>query len=115
MSFVSKALAGPIAVLCLLTLAGCATQQPQDNQASINNDSFHQFIESAAPHATASLPASPWGANAQVTAGAAYFAASGKTCRSLQVTQAIGSQEEHIACKGQNGQWQLSRAITQQP
>ncbi|WMC09210.1 hypothetical protein PU634_08705 [Oceanimonas pelagia] len=108
MHFVRKPLAGTLVALCL-TLAGCASQQ--ENNTNSASTPLNQFLTSAVANATTTLPTSPWGANAQVTAGAPYFAASGKTCRPLQVTQATGTSEQHIACQTQNGEWQLTRSL----
>lgn len=110
MHFVSNPLAGTMMALCLFTLAGCAGQASQ-NSTAINNAPLNQFLESAAANAAGTLATSPWGANAQVTAGTSYFAASGKTCRPLQVSLPTGSTEAHIACQAQNGEWQLTRSF----
>ncbi|OYD25655.1 DVU3141 family protein [Oceanimonas baumannii] len=101
-----------VTMMALATLAGCASQPAQTGDTTVNSTPLNQFLNNAASHSATQLTTSPWGDNVQVTTGVSYFAASGKTCRPLQVTLAAGSQEEHIACKTQNGQWQLSRAIT---
>ncbi|WP_232821251.1 DVU3141 family protein [Oceanimonas marisflavi] len=96
--------------LILQALSGC-TSHPVSSE--ISSPSGHtplgHFLESATGEAVTTLPASLWGTNARVTTGPSYFAASGRTCRPVQVTRPTGTQEAYIACKAQNGEWQLSR------
>ncbi|WP_346351656.1 DVU3141 family protein [Oceanimonas sp. AH20CE76] len=93
-----------------LALAGCASQPAATTSANtVNSTPLNEFLSNAASHSATQLATSPWGPNVQITAGATYFAASGKTCRPLQITLPAGSQQEQIACQAKNGEWQLSR------
>ncbi|MDV2857248.1 DVU3141 family protein [Oceanimonas sp. CAM02] len=108
MSLIRTPLAGTLVALCL-TLAGCASQHTATTSA--NSTPLNEFLSNAASHSATQLATSPWGPNVQITAGATYFAASGKTCRPLQITLPAGSQQEQIACQAKNGEWQLSRSL----
>ncbi|MDP5292280.1 DVU3141 family protein [Oceanimonas sp. CHS3-5] len=113
MHIVNKSLAASF--IALATLAGCASQpSATTNSNTVNSTPLNEFLNNAASHSATQLATSPWGANVQVTTGATYFAASGKTCRPLQIIQPAGSQLEQIACKAKNGQWQLSRSLREQ-
>ncbi|MFH7587444.1 DVU3141 family protein [Oceanimonas smirnovii] len=109
MSLIRTPLAGTLVALCL-TLAGCANHPAATTSANtINSTPLNEFLNNAANHSATQLATSPWGPNVQITAGATYFAASGKTCRPLQITLPAGSQQEQIACQAKNGEWQLTR------
>lgn len=106
----------PLVALGILAASGCASQQtgnPATSPAPVTgSNELSRYLNSAAPGSAATLAQTPWGNNLTVLANAPYFAASGRTCRELEVTQPTGSAELHIACKANNGNWTLTRPVT---
>lgn len=101
--------------LTIVTTSGCANQQQtrSGSQPAIENVALIQYLNTSTASATV-LADSPWGANVQVMAEQPYFAASGRSCRQLQVSQPNGNTQQHIACQLNNGSWTISRDIKQQ-
>ncbi|GAA3712616.1 hypothetical protein GCM10022421_19910 [Oceanisphaera sediminis] len=112
MQLSSKNLLLPLVVLSIIS--GCASQQQGTHgaQQAINNSELNQYLSSATANA-AVLASSPWGPKVQIMAGQPYFAASGRTCRKLQVSQPNGNTQHQIACKADTGNWTLTRPVTQ--
>ncbi|MFG6179049.1 DVU3141 family protein [Halomonas sp. THAF12] len=114
----------PLLMALTLGLSGCAALQPQATQsgsvmADANagqplGDNLNGFLSQSAPGSALALNSSPWGGNVQVMADAPYYAASGRTCRQLQVTQLrSGNVRFEVACQLANGQWASQRLVTQ--
>ncbi|GGB46311.1 hypothetical protein GCM10011502_19590 [Oceanisphaera marina] len=99
-----------------MAASGCANQQQNNlgSQPAIDNVALTQYLNTSTATATV-LATSPWGPNVQVMAEQAYFAASGRTCRQLQVSQPNGNTQQHIACQLKNGSWTISRDLQQRP
>lgn len=100
--------------LGVLTLSGCASQAEQHTSVphSQYSSELNQFLGNAAPGAATTLAQSPWGPNVQVLANAPYFAASGRTCRELEVSQPSGATAYHLACQTDAGTWAQVRPVT---
>jgi len=108
----------------VVLLSGCATQYPQGDAASagyvLNQDSatpiqdtnLNGFLEQAPAGSVINLADSPWGAGVDVAAGQPYMAASGRTCRRLEVMGGQQPQREALACRADNG-WVNQRVITE--
>ncbi|MBM7457052.1 hypothetical protein HNR62_002954 [Oceanisphaera litoralis] len=113
MQLSSKKLLLPLVVLSIMTVSGCAGRQ-QDIAAGqhTGHKELNQYLNSSTGGATV-LTNSPWGANVQIMAGQPYFAASGRSCRQLQVTPASGTSKQHIACQNKTGNWAITRPVTQ--
>ncbi|MBB3140780.1 DVU3141 family protein [Halomonas organivorans] len=114
----------PLLMALTLGLTGCAALQPPAMQsgsvmADANDgqplgDNLNGFLSQSAPGSALALDNSPWGGNVQVMADAPYYAASGRTCRQLQVTQLrSGNVRFEVACQLANGQWVSQRLVTQ--
>ncbi|WP_232818187.1 DVU3141 family protein [Zobellella maritima] len=73
---------------------------------------LNNYLSSAVTGGVASLKHSPWGSNVQVRAGAPYFAASGRTCRKLDVTLPSGDTQQHIVCRTGQNTWTPVRPVT---
>ena len=72
-----------------------------------------RFLEQAPAGATSSFEQTPWGAGVEVTAEDPYFAASGRSCRSLQVRLKQGPVMPMLACRVGKGTWESVRAVTE--
>ena len=108
----------------MVLLSGCATQYPQSDAASagyvlnqdsatpIQNTNLNGFLEQAPAGSVINLTESPWGPGVDVTAGQPYVAASGRTCRRLEVMGGQQAQRKALACQTDNG-WVNQRAITE--
>ena len=108
----------------MVLLSGCATQYPQsdaasagyvlnqDSATSIQNTNLNGFLEQAPAGSVINLTESPWGPGVDVTAGQPYVAASGRTCRRLEVMGGQQAQRKALACQTDNG-WVNQRAITE--
>ena len=103
-------------------LTGCAAQQGYQNgpgsvvansQGTPVGDNLNGFLSQAAPGSTVVLQQSPWGANVEVMADAPYHAASGRTCRQLQIRQQRDRMEFAVACETADGNWASHRLVTQ--
>ena len=103
----------PLVALSILAASGCASQQQGTHGApqAISNSELSQFLNADTANA-AVLASSPWGPKIQIMAEQPYFAASGRTCRTLQVSRPDDSTQQHIACKADNGNWTLTRPVT---
>lgn len=112
------------AVALLVTLAvilsGCAVQQNSSGSVIVGSqgtrlgENLGDFLSQSAPNSTLVLQQSPWGENVEVKADASYYAASGRTCRHLQI---MGLQRSDIrsavACKTAGSSWVSQRLVTQ--
>ena len=70
------------------------------------------FLDEAVAGAVTELAESPWGREVTVTAGPAYFAASGRKCRPLRIGDGDEAQEA-LACRSQSG-WVEQRLLSRQ-
>lgn len=108
----------PRQILCgalalgIITSSGCAQFAPNSPAATPISNQLADYLNTNNSSAIL-LASSPWGANAQVIADAPYFAASGHTCRQLQVSQANGNPQQYIACKIKDDNWTISRNLQQ--
>lgn len=105
--------------LVLLTTGGCAMLPnrlvgPDDNRpdALSSESELNNFLASAVAGSVTTLKHSPWGSNVQVQASAPYFAASGRTCRRLDVTFPSGDLQQHIVCQTDQNTWTPVRPVT---
>ena len=117
----TRSLRSAAIVVALLSLAGCKTLAPQtapgDNQPpkpSHTLSATDQFLNQATPGSIATLAASPWGNNVELTAHPRYFAASGQTCMRLTVRSAANADTPALACRQRDGQWSRARLLAQQ-
>ncbi|MDT8893931.1 DVU3141 family protein [Halomonas sp. I1] len=103
-------------------LTGCAAQQGQHASGSVIVGSqgtplganLNGFLSQSAPGSTVVLQQSPWGGNVEVMADAPYYAASGRTCRHLQIMSLQRSgMRSAVACETADGSWVSQRLVTQ--
>ncbi|WP_375055677.1 DVU3141 family protein [Zobellella sp. DQSA1] len=113
----NRALRITLLALGLVTLAGCASQAGNNVRSSAGvaggselTPELNSYLSSAVAGAV-TLPYSPWGNDVTVMADTPYFAASGRTCRELEVTLNNGITQQHIACKTGNT-WAQVRPVT---
>ena len=110
------------ALLVALIISGCATTPSPERGAAISlvgadnaktlPDDFANFLEEAHAGAIRELASSPWGEDVEVTAGPAYFAASGRVCRPLTITRGEEVQNG-LACRGESG-WVKQRLLSRE-
>lgn len=113
MSFLPRQILYYVFTLGIIISSGCTNFSAAPNATSSTHNELTQYLNTNSSSERL-LTSSPWGSNVQVIADAPYFAASGHTCRQLQVSQANGNTQQHIACKLKNGNWTISRDIKQQ-
>lgn len=111
-----------LVLLLLWILGGCAhsPMAPTRDDASIMatptgrplDASLARFLTDASAGSVTVLPSSPWGANAEVQAGAPYFAASRRICRHLTIRRANAERMVAVACRGEQGNWTSDRLVT---
>ncbi|WP_275287272.1 DVU3141 family protein [Halomonas elongata] len=103
-------------------LTGCAAQQGQGTSGSVIVGSqgtplganLNGFLSQSAPGSTVVLEQSPWGGTVEVMADAPYYAASGRTCRQLQVMNLQRSDvRSAVACETADDSWVSQRLVTQ--
>ncbi|MEL0615896.1 DVU3141 family protein [Cobetia marina] len=112
-----------------LTIAGCATSYPASTGAGSTNlanltgaaslpADVSSFLDSSAPGSVIAVPTSPWGSDVEVVAHERYFAASGRICRELTVSNARDLPSKELACRTSNegkageGTWVTQRLVT---
>lgn len=69
------------------------------------------FLTSAPPGASTRLDTSPWGDRVVLRVYSPYTAASGRTCRNLEVESDRGPRPA-LACVATNGHWEPVRVLT---
>lgn len=110
-------------VLGMITISGCtasnnfysrsaATHSVPDSQGAFSSE-LNAYLSSAAAGSTLALAHSPWGSNVLLQAEPPYFAASGRTCRELTVSTAVGGMQNSIVCQSGQGSWDTVRPVTQ--
>lgn len=99
-------------VLGIIASSGCTSISPTTHSTNQINSELTQYLDTTNQQAVV-LNNSPWGVNTQLIAEAPYFAASGHSCRVLQIELASGGSKQEIACKVKN-QWQFTRQLTAQ-
>ena len=101
------------------SLGGCAVL-PGNGESSWLNDApttpaFSPEIDAFLTHTPAGgstrLDTSPWGDQVLLRAHSPYAAASGRTCRSLEVERARGPHPA-LACRAASGHWEPVRVLT---
>ncbi|GAA3528285.1 hypothetical protein GCM10022394_04300 [Zobellella aerophila] len=80
---------------------------PFSSESELNN-----YLASAVTGSVVTLKHSPWGSNVQIQASTPYFAASGRTCRKLDVTLPSGDTQQHIVCQTGQNTWAPVRPVT---
>ncbi|WP_156961893.1 DVU3141 family protein [Cobetia amphilecti] len=112
-----------------LAITGCATSYPESTGAGSTNlanltgaaslpADVSSFLDSAAPGSVIAVPTSPWGSNVEVVAHERYFAASGRICRELTVSNQRDLPGKELACRTSNdgkageGTWVTQRLVT---
>lgn len=104
-----------------VALSGCAAQQGQNTSGSVIDGSqgtplganLNGFLSQSAPGSTVVLQQSPWGGSVEVMADAPYYAASGRTCRQLQIMNLQRSgMRSAVACETTDGSWVSQRLVT---
>ncbi len=112
-----------------IAISGCATDYPVSTGAGSNNlvnltgtaslpADVSSFLDSAAPGSVVAVPTSPWGSNVEVVAHERYFAASGRICRELTVSNQRDLPKKELACRTSNdgkageGTWVTQRLVT---
>ncbi|MCG5499542.1 DVU3141 family protein [Ectothiorhodospira lacustris] len=118
-----KARSTPLALfLCMATLTACNTLPTVPTEGawlSVNGpdtptglpSSLNSFLSEAPSGSSISLADSPWGGDVLIHADAAYFAASGRTCRSLSVHGDHGQRQALVCRKSEDG-WEKVRVLT---
>ncbi|MGR7921055.1 DVU3141 family protein [Zobellella denitrificans] len=106
-----------LVALGIVTASGCASQQttsaqPAHTSAGQFSPELNALLSSATSSGAVTVAHSPWGSNVAVLANPSYFAASGRTCRELEVTLPSGTTEHHIACKTGDNSWASVRPVT---
>lgn len=111
-----------------LAITGCATSYPESTGAGSTNlanltgaaslpADVSSFLDSAAPGSVIAVPTSPWGSNVEVVAHERYFAASGRICRELTVSNQRDLPSKELACRTSNdgkageGTWVTQRLV----
>ena len=112
-----------------LAISGCATSYPESTGAGSTNLAnltgaaalpvdVSSFLDSAAPGSVIAVATSPWGSNVEVVAHERYFAASGRICRELTVSNQRDLPSKELACRTSNdgkageGTWVTQRLVT---
>ncbi|MHC9036399.1 DVU3141 family protein [Cobetia marina] len=112
-----------------LTITGCATSYPEStgtgsaNLANLTGAAslpanVSSFLDSAAPGSVIAVSTSPWGSDVEVVAHERYFAASGRSCRELTVSNQRDLPSKELACRTSNdgkageGTWVTQRLVT---
>ena len=112
-----------------LAITGCATSYPESTGAGSTNLAnltgavalpvdVSSFLDSAAPGSVIAVPTSPWGSNVEAVAHERYFAASGRICRELTVSNQRDLPSKELACRTSNdgkageGTWVTQRLVT---
>lgn len=112
-----------------LTIAGCATSYPNSSGIGSNNVAnltgaaslsadVSSFLDSSAPGSVIGVLNSPWGSDVEVVAHERYFAASGRICRELTVSNTRDLPSKELACRTSNdgkageGTWVTQRLVT---
>lgn len=104
-----------IGLATLLLLSGCNTlavnspslaNELNEQPAPVVASALDQFLNAAAPQASALVADTPWGKQLEISAAAPYFAASGLICRQLSVGE---QQHKALVCQQSNGRWTPSR------
>ncbi|WP_319781498.1 DVU3141 family protein [Oceanisphaera sp. IT1-181] len=105
-----KRILTPLFALVILTTSGCVSQHQNNGntQPTVDNVALSQYLNANTASATL-LSESPWGSNVEVLADQAYFAASGRPCRQLQISQPNGNIQHQIACQLPSGDWAITR------
>jgi len=83
---------------------------PAAEAAAIFPPTFEAFLTDAPAGTSTVLAESPWGGPVQVQADASYFAASGRTCRPLQVDGPRGLHPA-LACRAPGRHWEPVRVL----
>lgn len=105
-------------VLGIVTATGCATQRGGLDQPGYGGHQtalsaqLNDYLSSAATGSATTIAQTPWGDNVLVLANQPYYAASGRTCRELEVTLSTGSTQHHIACQTGDTSWASVRPVT---
>lgn len=110
-------------ILIAASLAGCAALPFNDGASPrgfgpaaeaastpIFPPTFEAFLTDAPAGTSTVLAESPWGGPVQVQADASYFAASGRTCRPLQVDGPRGLHPA-LACRAPGRHWEPVRVL----
>ncbi|MCK8066943.1 DVU3141 family protein [Cobetia sp. 1CM21F] len=112
-----------------MAISGCATTYPESTGAGSTNlanltgaaalpADVSSFLDSGAPGSVIAVPTSPWGSNVEVVAHERYFAASGRICRELTVSNQRDLPSKELACRTSNdgkageGTWVTQRLVT---
>ena len=112
-----------------LTITGCATSYPESTGTGSTNlanltgaaslpANVSSFLDSAAPGSVIAVSTSPWGSDVEVVAHERYFAASGRSCRELTVSNQRDLPSKELACRTSNdgkageGTWVTQRLVT---
>ncbi|NVN56275.1 hypothetical protein FLM52_10805 [bacterium Scap17] len=112
-----------------IVISGCATDYPVSTGAGSTNlanltgaavlpADVSSFLDSASPGGVIAVPTSPWGSNVEVVAHERYFAASGRICRELTVSNNRDLPSKELACRTSNdgkageGTWVTQRLVT---
>lgn len=118
-----KARSTPLALLiCMATLTACNTLPTAPTEGawlSIHapdamdalSPALNSFLNEAPAGSSIALSDSPWGNDVLIHAEAAYFAASGRTCRGL-VVQGEHGQRPALVCRKSEAEWEEVRVLT---
>ncbi|WP_158260061.1 DVU3141 family protein [Zobellella endophytica] len=102
----------------MATATGCATQRGSIDQPGYGghqtalSPQLNDYLSSAATGSAITMAQTPWGDNVLVLANQPYYAASGRTCRELEVTLSSGTTQHHIACQTGDTSWASVRPVT---
>ena len=109
-------LALAIAATAALTACGVlptSSDAPDDSAVGRTAplDPTHAFLTTAADGAARAIMDPTTGSVTEVTAGARYFAASGRECRHYSQLARPAPAEDRLACRDANGQWQSGPSL----
>ncbi len=101
------------------SLGGCAVLPDNGGSAWLNGapttpaftPEIDAFLTTAAAGASTRLDTSPWGDQILLRVHSLYAAASGRTCRNLELEQAQGSHPA-LACRTASGHWEPVRVLS---